>query len=155
MGGKMGTDAIIAAAAVPPDAEIHLRGSFGSGDVWIGTAAGRRFEVPLHVFLSSIRDRPGRAVRVHTDFGPARTFVLSVVSCSDGQCAVQPSLNRAFEHEEEPNTAMIFASAECLINERLVEDNLKCLSNCGRNCNSQNWCGQPPLPGSTALYDLT
>ena len=63
----------------------------------------------------------------------------------------------AFYRELEPSTAMIFCSAERLINERLatkasacirslgpaalrlVEENVACLDSCAPHCSPQNW----------------
>jgi len=141
---------------VPGDAEVELRGSFGGGDVQIKSPAGTTFDVPLHKFLAYLRDRAGCVARVHSSFGPPRSFVLSVATCSDHMCAVQPSLRRAFEYELDPNTVLMFVSAERLVNERLMEDNYRCLTACAPRCGDQNWCGQSPaVAGMNALYDLT
>eukprot|EP00928_Gymnodinium_smaydae_P087679 TRINITY_DN71911_c0_g1_i1.p1 TRINITY_DN71911_c0_g1~~TRINITY_DN71911_c0_g1_i1.p1 ORF type:complete len:971 (-),score=48.77 TRINITY_DN71911_c0_g1_i1:168-3080(-) len=144
---------------LPANTEVILGGSLGNGFVELRRPNGTRFlDVPLATFLNGLRDRAGCVVRVHSKFGPPRTFVLSVASCYDSRCHVRPALQRSFEHELDPETALMFVSADRLVNERLVEDNLRCLSACYPRCTAQNWCGQSPAGAhafSGAIYDLT
>lgn len=142
---------------LPTDVEVELGGpTFGSGAVRFRTLSGSLHEgPPLSVFLKSRKNRAGCVARVFSKFGPPRTLVLSVVGCADDECAVQAALLRSFELEHDPGTALMFASAERLINERLVEDNLRCISLCEPNCGQHTMCGQSPSDGGNALYDLS
>eukprot|EP00929_Paragymnodinium_shiwhaense_P104302 TRINITY_DN68603_c0_g1_i1.p1 TRINITY_DN68603_c0_g1~~TRINITY_DN68603_c0_g1_i1.p1 ORF type:complete len:964 (-),score=166.27 TRINITY_DN68603_c0_g1_i1:126-3017(-) len=150
---ERGQDALIQL----PDTEIDFVGALGSSLVELRTRSGVRTDVSLKSFLTSIRDRAGCVARVYSKYGPPREFVLSVTTCQVGACGVQNQLVRGFEHELDPSTALMFLSPERLMSERMVEDNLRCLSACYPNCGQQNWCGQPAAGASNkgALYDLT
>lgn len=137
-------------------AEVELSGSPGSGSVRVVDLAGRNLSVSLPDFLVSLRDKAGAVMRLRsTPTGPARSLVLSVLSCGDGPCSVRPLLSHAFNRELEPRTALVFVSAERLLNERLIEENVACLSACEPKCSQQIWCGQTSTRADGALYDLS
>jgi len=139
-------------------AELDIAGSIGKGTTVIRTQRGAEVEVPLSSWLAGIRDRTGVLVRLRSDYGPSRSFVLSVASvepCPGGQCSVMPSLLKAFERELDPDTSLFFASAERLVNERVVAENLDCISACRPKCSSNSWCGQSATRSDGAIYDLT
>jgi len=140
------------------EAEIELRGQMGTGEATVRTADGEQLAVPLDELLASIRDRTSLMVRMFSDFGPPRSFTIGVVSvdpCPGGECSVVPSLFKAFDRELNPNTALFFASAERLANERVVAENLECVSACKPHCSKNSWCGQSTTRKDGAIYDLT
>lgn len=140
------------------DAELEVHGRLGSGTTIVRTRDGREANISLPRFLAGLRDRTGCVVRVHSEFGEPRSFVLSVVNivpCPDGKCTILPTLFRAFEHELDPDTVLFFTSAERLVNERCVAENLGCVSACKPKCSRHSWCGQSTTRRDGAIYDLT
>jgi len=140
-------------------AEIELRGSVGTGTVAIRTPAGELLDdLPLHELLAGMRDRTSLVVRMFSEFGEPRSFTLAVVSvypCPEGSCSVVPSMFKAFDRELDPNTVLFFASAERLASERVVAENLECVSACYPHCSRHSWCGQSTTRQDGAIYDLT
>ncbi|CAE7034736.1 unnamed protein product [Symbiodinium sp. CCMP2592] len=112
---------------------------------------GRRLPVTLHQFLATLAGKVGSVLHTPEGRGPT----LSILRCSGDSCRPKPHLGAAFYRELEPSTAMIFCSAERLINERLVEENVACLDSCAPHCSPQNWCGQASTREDGALYDLS
>lgn len=138
--------------------ELEISASLGSAMSSIRTRDGVEVTVPLATWLAGMRDRAGRVVRVRSDHGGHRSFVLTVASlkpCPDGKCSVMPTLFKAFERELDPDTALFFASAERLVNERVVAENLHCISACRPKCSVHSWCGQSATRSDGAIYDLT
>jgi len=157
-GGLLAKDGPAAPAwqhRLPADTEVELSGPLGGGVARINVQTGTQADVPLHGFLGSLRDRAGCVVRSNTGMGQMRSFVLSVATCADGRCSVRPALHRSFELEREASTALIYTSAERLVNERLVAENLRCLDGCEPQCGAQHWCGQSVTRSDGAPYDLT
>ncbi|CAE7661215.1 unnamed protein product [Symbiodinium microadriaticum] len=113
---------------------------------------GRRLPIRLPHFLATIGSgKVGAVLRTSDGRGPT----VSILRCSGDSCRPKPHLAAAFYRELEPSTAMIFCSAERLINERLVEENVACLDSCAPHCSPQNWCGQASTREDGALYDLS
>eukprot|EP00439_Symbiodinium_sp_Y106_P085531 s451_g28.t2 len=112
---------------------------------------GRRLPVTLHQFLATLAGKVGAVLHTAEGRGPT----LSILRCSGDSCRPKPHLGAAFYRELEPSTAVIFCSAERLINERLVEENVACLDSCAPHCSPQNWCGQASTREDGALYDLS
>eukprot|EP00746_Dinoflagellata_sp_MGD_P133312 gnl/MRDRNA2_/MRDRNA2_67007_c0_seq1.p1 gnl/MRDRNA2_/MRDRNA2_67007_c0~~gnl/MRDRNA2_/MRDRNA2_67007_c0_seq1.p1 ORF type:complete len:1001 (+),score=121.60 gnl/MRDRNA2_/MRDRNA2_67007_c0_seq1:302-3004(+) len=102
----------------------------------------------LPEYLGSLRGKVGKAVRAGS-----RSFLVSVIHC--GGCSTGPMFQASFERELDPDTIMTYASAERLVNQRVLEDNVACISTCMPYCGQQNWCGQPSARADGALYDLT
>eukprot|EP00434_Breviolum_minutum_P038638 symbB.v1.2.034284.t2/scaffold4397.1/size40204/4 len=128
--------------------EVHLPDeSWKRGEV---KRRGEVLPIPLHHFLGSIRDKAGCVL-----YAKRRSVVLSVMSCAGVACGPRMLLGQAFERELEPDTALIFSSAERLVNERLVEENVLCLETCRPHCSQQTWCGQATTREDGALSDLT
>ncbi|CAJ1406177.1 unnamed protein product [Effrenium voratum] len=126
--------------------ELHL---FEKSLGGVLVSRGETLQMLPHDFLASIRDKAGIVVR------GTRSTVLSVMSCEGSTCAPRPLLGQSFERELEPNTVLVFCSAERVANERLLEENFQCLDSCRPHCSQQNWCGQPKIREDGAVYDLT
>eukprot|EP00435_Cladocopium_sp_Y103_P032627 s1626_g8.t1 len=128
--------------------EVHL-----PNESWKAVQVKSRGEilsVELHDLLASLKDKAGCVLYVK-----GRSVVLSVVSCTGAACGPRWLLGQTFERELEPDTALIFSSAERLVNERLVEENVRCLETCRPHCSQQRWCGQATTREDGALSDLT
>lgn len=128
--------------------EVHL-----PAESWMQIqvrSRGKALPVELHELLASLKDKAGCVLYVK-----GRSMVLSVLSCSGAACGPRWLLGQTFERELEPDTALIFSSAERLVNERLVEENVLCLETCRPHCSQQRWCGQATTREDGALSDLT
>lgn len=130
-------------------AEVELTGTLGG--LGTTTVLGGR-DVSLSALLASRRDRVGTVVRMRAGSGNDRRFVLTVASCGEADvCLVKDQLEKSFEYELDPAAVLMHLSAERLVSERIVEENMGCI-NQGK---STHWCGQSATRLDGALYDMT
>lgn len=137
------------------DAQVELEGQLGSNNIKVRKRNGELLDIHFAEFLTNLRDRMGTVAVMNSGYGPPRTFVLSVASCPDELCSVKPALAKSFEREFEPETVLMYVSAERLVNERLIQENIICINACGPHCTKDSWCGQTSLSSDGAIYDLT
>lgn len=138
--------------------EFRASGRVGTGRGAVIAQDGSDLELQLSVWASSLRDKAGGVMRMDTEYGEPRSFVLSIASvgpCPESRCRAADSLLAAFDREIHPDTALFFSSAERLVNERVVDENLACLSACRPKCSKDSWCGQSETRPDGAIYDMT